>query len=93
MPLDSKTLIMTSISGFRPRRWSYAVLPQSALIEIQIIETEKRPVRLEAGLHMISRVASVRMTLDQDTNFPLLFDPEQPLSERIIREQFMSQCC
>ncbi|MCL2469148.1 MAG: NAD kinase [Alphaproteobacteria bacterium] len=93
MPLDSNTLVVTAISGFRPRRWSYAVLPQNAVIEIHVIETEKRPVRLEAGPSVISHVAQVRMELDLETRFPLLFDPEQPLSERIIREQFMSQNC
>jgi len=89
MPLDSNTLVMTAICGFRPRRWSYAVLPQSSVIQIDVIETDKRPVRLEAGLTNIHNVASVRLWLDCTTAFTLLFDPDQHLGERIIREQFM----
>lgn len=90
MPLDSGTLVMTAICGFRPRRWSYAILPQNAVIDIQVIEPEKRPVRVEAGFANIRPVISARMGLDTETTFTLLFDPEQHLGERIIREQFMT---
>ena len=89
MPLDSNTLVMTAICGFRPRRWSYAVLPQDSVIDIKVIETEKRPVRVEAGTQDIHHVASARISIDRDVAFTLLFDPEQHLGERIIREQFM----
>lgn len=89
MPLDSNTLIMTAICGFRPRRWSYAVLPQSSVIQIEVIETEKRPVRVEAGPSNIHHITAARMWMDCTTAFTLLFDPEQHLGERIIREQFM----
>lgn len=89
MPLDSNTLIMTAICGFRPRRWSYAVLPQSCVTTIDVIETDKRPVRVEAGPTTISDVVSLRTWLDCTTAYTLLFDPDQHLGERIIREQFM----
>ena len=39
MPLDANTLVMTAISGYRPRRWSYAVLPQDLVIEIEALDT------------------------------------------------------
>lgn len=89
MPLDSSTLIMTAICGFRPRRWNYAVLPQSSVVTIEVLETEKRPVRVEAGITDIPNVATARLWLDCTTAFTLLFDPDQHLGERIIREQFM----
>ena len=88
MPLDSNTLVMTAICGFRPRSWSYAILPQSSVIDIDIIETEKRPVRVEAGFLNLSHVEKARISLDCTKAFTLLFDPEQHLGERIIREQF-----
>ncbi len=89
MPLDSNTLVMTAICGFRPRRWSYAILPQSSVIDIDILEIDKRPVRVEAGQDIIQNVTTARLWLDCTTAFTLLFDPEQHLGERIIREQFM----
>lgn len=89
MPLDSSTLVVTAICGFRPRRWSYAVLPQNAVIDIEALELSKRPVRIEAGPILISHVRSVRIALAENLSLSLLFDPDRPLGERIVREQFM----
>jgi NAD+ kinase len=89
MPLDANTLVMTAISGYRPRRWSYAVLPQASQIEIKALETQKRPVRIEAGTSVIHHAISAKIRLDRDKSLTLLFDPDQHLGERIIREQFM----
>lgn len=89
IPLDGNILVMTAISGYRPRGWSYAVLPQKAVIEIDVLETEKRPVRIEAGPSVIGDVTRVKIWLDCAQNINLLFDPNQHLGERIIREQFM----
>jgi len=89
MPLNANTLVMTAISGYRPRGWSYAVLPQEVVVEIDVLETGKRPVRIEAGTSVIHDVAKVKMRLDCAQNIELLFDPDLHLGERIIREQFM----
>lgn len=89
MPLDSNTLVMTAISGYWPRRWSYAVLPQSSVVEIKTLETQKRPVRIEAGVSVIHNAVSAVIRLDTQRSLTLLFDPDQHLGERIIREQFM----
>jgi len=89
MPLDANTLVMTAISGYRPRGWSHAVLPQDAIIEIEALETSKRPVRIEAGASVIHKAAKTKIWLDRQKDITLLFDPEQHLGERIIREQFM----
>lgn len=89
MPLDANTLVMTAISGYRPRRWSHAILPQSSVIEIEALETDKRPVRLEAGNKVIRNMASAKIWLDTHKSLTLLFDPEEHLGERIVREQFM----
>ncbi len=90
MPLDSGTLVMTAICGFRPRRWSYAILPQNVTIDVEVVEPEKRPVRVEAGFANLHAIASARIYLDPESRFTLLFDPDQHLGERIIREQFMT---
>lgn len=89
MPLDANTLVMTAISGYRPRRWSYAVLPQDSVIEVKTLETQKRPVRIEAGVAVIHNAASATIRLDRQKTLTLLFDPDQHLGERIVREQFM----
>ena len=89
LPLDSNTLVMTAICGFRPRRWSYAVLSQNAMIQIKVLESSKRPVRIEAGEQSTHHVLDARIWLDATVNCTLLFDPEQHLGERIVQEQFM----
>jgi len=90
MPLDSNTLVMTAISGYRPRGWSYAVLPQDSVVEIEALEIAKRPIKIEAGLCVIHNVTHAKITLDRGKGLHLLFDPDQYLGERIIREQFMA---
>lgn len=90
MPLDANTLVITAICGFRPRRWNYAVLPQNAVIDIKVLESSKRPVRIEAGQRAIKDVLEARIKLDKSVSLPLLFDPELHLGERIVQEQFMT---
>ncbi|MFA5041675.1 MAG: NAD kinase [Bdellovibrionales bacterium] len=89
MPLNSNTLIITGINGFRPRGWSYAVLPQDAVTEIEVLESIKRPVKIEAGDAVFHNATKAKIWLDKTQNITLLFDPDQHLGERIIREQFM----
>ena len=89
MPLNANTLVMTAISGYRPRGWRYAVLPQDVSVEIEVLETDKRPVKIEAGLSVIPNAVKAKIWLDHTTGIDLLFDPEQHLGERIIREQFL----
>jgi NAD+ kinase len=89
MPLDANTLVITAISGYRPRGWAYAVLPQDSLIEIDVLETSKRPVRVEAGASVIHNMVKAKIWLDRAKSITLLFDPDQHLGERILREQFL----
>lgn len=89
MPLTANTLAITAICGYRPRRWGYAILPQTVTVDIETLESPKRPVRLEAGLKTVPNVASVRIQMDFDATYTLLFDPHEHLGERIIQEQFM----
>ncbi len=89
MPIDANTLVMTAISGYRPRGWRYAVLPQASVVEIEALQTPKRHIRIEAGAETISNAVSAKIWLDTKKCLTLLFDPDQHLGERIVREQFM----
>ena len=89
MPIDANTLVITAISGYRPRRWNHAVLPQDSEIEIDALDTGKRPVRIEAGTHVIHNAVHAKIRFDRKRKLVLLFDPDQHLGERIVREQFM----
>lgn len=88
LPLAAKMLALTSISPFRPRRWSGAILPDDVSIRFRILEAEKRPVAAVADQFEVREVCTVGVSLDRSRSLTLLFDPEHALDERIAMEQF-----
>jgi NAD+ kinase len=89
IPLGVGLLALTPISAFRPRRWRGALLPQSARVTFEIIDSELRPVSATADFTEIRDVVRVEVTLDPSRTPTLLFDPDQNLDERVLKEQFM----
>ncbi len=88
MPINSQLLALTPISAFRPRRWRGALLPQDAIVKIDTLEPEHRPVSAVADNFEVRSVVSVEMYARKDKSMTLLYDAEYSLEERIIREQF-----
>jgi NAD+ kinase len=90
VPIGAKALCLTPISAFRPRRWNGALLPDSVVVTLDILESHKRPVSAVADFTEVRDVVSVTVREDRDTSLALLFDPEHGLEERILNEQFLS---
>ncbi|MEM7444543.1 MAG: NAD kinase [Pseudomonadota bacterium] len=88
VPLGAGVLALTPISAFRPRRWRGALVPHLATLRFEALEVAKRPVSAVADYTEVRDIASVEVTEDRDTDLTLLFDPEQNLEERILKEQF-----
>lgn len=88
LPLAAKMLALTSISPFRPRRWSGAILPDDVSVRFRVLEADKRPVAAVADQFEVREVCTVDVTLDRERSLTLLFDPEHALDERIAMEQF-----
>ena len=88
VPLGSGVLALTAISAYRPRRWRGALLPHKVVVELTVLEPEKRPVSAVADHFEVRDVTKVQVCEDRDTNLILLFDPEHNLEERILKEQF-----
>nr|WP_283949487.1 NAD kinase [Limobrevibacterium gyesilva] len=88
VPLSANLLPLTPISAFRPRRWRGALLPSSAEVLFEVLESNKRPVAAVADFTEVRDVVSVSVREDRATEARILFDPDQGLSERIIAEQF-----
>lgn len=88
VPLSANLLPLTPISAFRPRRWRGALLPSTADVLFEILESDKRPVAAVADSTEVRNVASVAVSEDRSVRTTILFDPDQSLSERIIAEQF-----
>ena len=88
VPLGSPILALTPISAFRPRRWRGALLPHTAEVTFQVLDHDKRPVSAVADYTEVREVAEVRVREDRSVTHTLLFDPDQSLGERILKEQF-----
>lgn len=90
LPLDSRTLALTPISPFRPRRWRGAILRSDTEVLFEILDHYKRPVSVTADSSEVRDVVEVRVRESQERTVTLLFDPEHNLEERILDEQFAS---
>jgi NAD+ kinase len=88
IPLESNLLALTPVSPFRPRRWKGALLPHRAVITMENLDPEKRPIVTSADFRDILNVVSVTVREDQSHYVQMLFDKDHSLEERIIREQF-----
>jgi NAD+ kinase len=88
VPLSANLLPLTPISAFRPRRWRGALLPSTADVLFEVLETDKRPTAAVADFTEVRDVVSVAVSEDRSVTVTVLFDPDRGLSERIIAEQF-----
>ena len=88
LPINAALLALTPISPFRPRRWRGALLPDTAVVAIEVLEDEKRPVAAVADHDEARNVRRVEILSDKTIAMRMLFDPGHSLEERILREQF-----
>jgi len=88
LPIGADVLAMTAVAAFRPRRWRGALLPKGALVRIEVVEAEKRPVMADADSRSVKGVAAVEIRSEPLVEHHILFDPGHGLEERLLREQF-----
>jgi NAD+ kinase len=90
LPLDCDLLALTALSPFRPRRWKGALVSNRSMIELRILESDRRPVSAVADQVEVRNVAKVTIRSDLSRRLELLFDPDYALDDRIVMEQFQS---
>lgn len=88
LPIGADVLTLTAMAAFRPRRWRGALLPASAVVLIEVLEPEKRPVRADSDNCSVPSVISVEVRSEPDVRHRILFDPGHGLEERLLNEQF-----
>jgi NAD+ kinase len=88
LPINAPLLVITPISPFRPRRWRGAILPNTAVVMIAVLEPDKRPVSAVADNTEFRDVIAVEIKEASDVDIFMMFDPGHSLAERILREQF-----
>ncbi|MBI3420284.1 MAG: NAD kinase [Proteobacteria bacterium] len=89
IPMGASLLALTPIAAFRPRRWRGALIPSRSRIQIDVLESEKRPVSAAADFTEVRDVRSVRVHEERSVGITLLFDPKRNLAEKMIQEQFV----
>lgn len=90
LPLGSRTLALTPISAFRPRRWRGALLSHDSKVRFDVLNPEKRPVSAVADNQEFRDVVSVDIEEAADVSLHMLFDEGRALGERILIEQFQT---
>jgi NAD+ kinase len=88
LPINAPLLAVTPISPFRPRRWRGALLPNEAIVVIEVLEPEKRPVSAVADNTEFRDVVTVEVREESGIDIFMMFDPGHTLAERILSEQF-----
>lgn len=88
LPLDTPLLALTPVSAFRPRRWRGALLPEKVVVDITVLEHEKRPVNAVADHQEVKSITHVRIRQAHDTSVGILSDSDYSWSDRILSEQF-----
>jgi NAD+ kinase len=88
LPIGSDVLALTAVAAFRPRRWRGALLPKSAVVRLEVLQPDKRPVMADADSRSVRNVVSVEIRSEPEICHRILFDPGHGLEERLLVEQF-----
>jgi NAD+ kinase len=88
IPIGSHVMALTPISAFRPRRWRGALLPHTARVTFEVLESGKRPVSAVADNVEVRNVVQVDVAEDRSQPLVMMFDAGRSLDERILVEQF-----
>jgi NAD+ kinase len=64
------------------------LLPDTAVVTIEVLEADKRPVAAVADHAEVRSVRKVDVCMNRNISLHMLFDPGHNLDERILREQF-----
>ena len=87
LSLNSKKLAITPISPFRPRRWKGTIVSDKSVININNLNTKKRPVSVVADNVEFRNIKKVKIYINRKIKFNLLYDSKNSLSKKIKIEQ------
>jgi NAD+ kinase len=88
VPIGTKLISLTPISPFRPRNWRGALLSSETILDFEVIDGYRRPVRVVADYVEFREALKARVFEDKSMTMTLLLDKSNPLNERILCEQF-----
>lgn len=89
VPLGHDLMTLVPLAPYQPKGWSGAVLPGNSLIDIEVLDPRRRPVKIVADSRVvIEKAVSIHIREDKQFWLSLGFDNDYSLEERVIREQF-----
>ncbi len=88
LPIYAPLLALTPLNTFRPRTWRGAVLPDRAVVQIDALEADKRPVNAVADNVEFTSIVTVTVAQDKTAESLILFDADHSWDDRILTEQF-----
>lgn len=88
IPIGANLLGITALNSFRPRRWRGALILADSIVECEILNCDKRPIRLAADFKEISNVKKITAQESKINHIDLLFDHNHSLEYRLFQEQF-----
>ncbi|MCL2567738.1 MAG: NAD kinase [Alphaproteobacteria bacterium] len=86
----SDLLALTPINPFKPLRWKGTTIEDSSIIAISNIELN-RPINMSADFQEFEEIKNISIKLCKDKHITLLFDKNEDLESKIIKQQFNQQ--
>jgi len=87
LSLNSKKMVITPISPFRPRRLKGKILPLTSVISIKNLNIKKRPVSAVADNIEIRNIKNVKIKINNKIKFKLLYNKNYSLNKKINIEK------
>jgi len=92
LPLDSNLISITPICPCKPKNWRGAIVENSSKIEINVIDTTKRPVTLNLDNRDLGLIKEISLSsstiIDNNIKVSLLFKNFDEYKLKILMEQF-----
>ncbi|MGV3279103.1 NAD kinase [Rickettsiales bacterium LUAb2] len=88
VPLESNLMILTAINAFSPLSFKSAVVDDTSLIKIEVIDPIKRKVNLFCDFIKYENIISIEIIKSKSKSITLLFDHNNNLSNKTLNAQF-----
>lgn len=86
--VGSNLLSVQPVAPFRPRYWRGALVSDKYTIEIEALQTFKRPISVNVDSAHFQNIEKVIITSCKENGIELLFDKDLPMEEKMLSEQF-----
>tara|TARA_B100000683_G_C12323376_1_gene487447 strand:+ start:89 stop:811 length:723 start_codon:yes stop_codon:yes gene_type:complete len=91
LSLNSKRLSISPISPFRPRRWKGKIVSDKSKININNLNSKKRPISAVADNVEVRNAKNIVVKTNQKIKFNLLYDKNRSLQKKIKIEQLRKE--